>query len=202
MPEAQTDSDNEGRAFLIGAVVGIVVLTIALVAIAIVLAINADRAGPAVEIVRDLLIIALVLELVVIAAAVVVFIVQVARFVNLLNNEIQPIITSTQDTVNVVRGTAVFISKNAVEPLVKVAAAVRGIGRVLGDIDAISKAAGLGAAAAAAMSGTGARSEPHPSPGDPAAKESTVQGGETSGPGDRESADHQAGQSSFVHGFE
>lgn len=194
--EAQAETDNGAQTFLVGAVVGIGVLSIALVAIAVVLAVNAEQTAPGVEVVRDLLIITMVLELIVIGAAVAVFLVQIARFVNLLNNEIQPIISSTQDTVNVVRGTAVFLSKNAVEPVVRVAAALRGIGRVLGDIDAISKAAGLGAAAAAAMSATGARAESDPAP---------------AGTGDQsESADEPAdpangkhpGQSAFYHGFE
>lgn len=162
--QSQTEADNDAQSFLIGAAVGIVALTVALVVAAVLLAINARSAGPGVEIVRDLLIVTLVLELLVIGAAVVIFIIQVARFVNLLTNEIEPIITSTQDTVNVVRGTAVFISKNAVEPIIATASAMRGIGRVLGDIDAIGKAAGIGAAAAAAMSATGARSAPQPAP--------------------------------------
>jgi len=196
--EAQTETDDGARNFLIGAAVGIIVLTVALVVVAVVLALNADQAAASVQIVRDLLIIMLVLELVVIGAALVVFVVQVARFVNLLNNEIQPIITSTQDTVNVVRGTAVFISKNTVDPIVKVAAALRGIGKVLGDIDAISKAAGLGAAAAAAMSATGARSESEPSPD---TSETDDGDGSASGPTEGSRTD-QPGQPSLHHGFE
>ena len=194
--EAQAETDKGTQTFLVGAVVGIGVLSIALVAIAVVLAINADRTAPGVEVVRDLLIITMVLELIVIGAAVAVFLVQIARFVNLLNNEIQPIITSTQDTVNVVRGTAVFLSKNAVEPVVRVAAALRGIGRVLGDVDAISKAAGLGAAAAAAMSATGARAQSESAPEEAEGLGDSAD--EPADPADRKHPD----KSAFYHGFE
>jgi amino acid permease len=198
--EAKNDTDDGARTFLIGAVVGIAVLSVALVAIAVVLALNAEQAAPGVEVVRDLLIITMVLELVVIGAAVAVFLVQVARFVNLLNNEIQPIITSTQDTVNVVRGTAVFLSKNAVEPVVRVAAALRGIGSVLSNIDAISKAAGLGAAAAAAMSTTGERAESSTLPDEPC--EPPAESDDPSLPVNRSTEGQHPGQSAFYHGFE
>lgn len=140
VPEAPSGEANKASTALIAAGVGSVVLTIILVVVAIVLAANAQTAGPAVEIVRDVLIILLALELVIVGAAVVVFLVQLARFLNLLNNEIQPIAASTKDTVNVLRGTAVFLSRHVSEPVVAVAGALGGLAATLRDIDAIRKA--------------------------------------------------------------
>ena len=172
-PNAQDEDSRDFRNVMIGIVIGIVVLTVGLVVIAIVLAVNAGSAAPAVVVIRDVMIIVLALEMVVIGVAITVFLIQVARFVNLLNNEVQPLITSTSDTINTVRGTAVFLSKNLAEPIIAANSTLRGIGKVLKDVDAIRTAAGVAAAAASAAAATGTRA----APGDPPVPE-----------GDREAA--------------
>jgi hypothetical protein len=102
------EGSHQARNAVVAIIVVILLLTAGLVAIAAVLAAHADTAGPSVRVIRDLLIIVMALEMVVIGAAFVVLLVQVARFINLINNELQPLITATSDTVNTVRGTAVF----------------------------------------------------------------------------------------------
>jgi hypothetical protein len=159
-PSSETQQASQTQGALIGAVIGILVVTIALVVGAVLLAANADRTGPAVEVVRDLLITTLAVELAVIGVAVVVFIVQVARFVNLVNNEVKPIVTTTTDTLNTVRGTAVFLSKNLTEPVISASAALRGVYKVVKDADAIRHAAGIAAATASRTSPTGASTAP------------------------------------------
>jgi hypothetical protein len=69
--------------------------------------------------VRDLFIIFMALESLVIGVALVVLITQLAVLINLLQNEIKPIINSTNETVNTLRGTATFISDNLAEPVIK-----------------------------------------------------------------------------------
>ena len=68
--------------------IGVVILLVVLglIAGAVVLAINADSASPSVEIIRDLLIIFMTLELIIIGVALVLLLVQLARFINLINN--------------------------------------------------------------------------------------------------------------------
>ena len=154
--ETQHDESRSIRNVLIGIAVGAVVVTLALVAGAVVLAANPQAATPGVQVVRDLMIIALALEMIIIGAAITVLLIQIARFINLISNEVQPIITSTSDTINTVRGTAVFLSKHLAEPVTKVSGTLRGISKVMGDVEAIRKAAGMAAAAASAMSPTGA----------------------------------------------
>lgn len=122
--------------------IAILAMTIGLVVIAAVLAANAATAGPGVRIVRDVLIIAMTMEVIVVGAAITILIIQVARLVNLVRNEVEPIIEATQDTVNTVRGTAAFLSKNLVEPVTSINSTIRGISKVAGDVDAIRKAAG------------------------------------------------------------
>jgi hypothetical protein len=83
------------------------------------------------------------LEVIVIGAAVTILVLQVARLVSLVRNEVEPIIEATQDTVNTVRGTAAFLSKNLVDPVTSINSTIRGISKVAGDVDAIRKAAGV-----------------------------------------------------------
>jgi hypothetical protein len=59
------------------------------------------------------------LESIVIGLALIILIVQIARLINLLQNEIKPIIDSTNETVSTLRGTTHFLSNNLVEPVIK-----------------------------------------------------------------------------------
>ncbi|MEK7325379.1 MAG: hypothetical protein AAB217_09020, partial [Chloroflexota bacterium] len=51
--------------------------------------------------------------------ALVILMIQLARLTNLLQHEIKPILESTNETVNTVRGTAIFVSENIVDPVMK-----------------------------------------------------------------------------------
>ncbi|MCJ7624205.1 MAG: hypothetical protein MUO76_11930 [Anaerolineaceae bacterium] len=68
--------------------------------------------------VRDIFIIFMALESMVIGAALIILIVQLAILTNLLQNEIKPILDTTNETVNTLRGTATFLSDNMVEPVI------------------------------------------------------------------------------------
>jgi len=46
-------------------------------------------------------------------------VIQLARLINLLQNEIKPILDSTNDTANTLRGTAVFLSDQLTEPIIQ-----------------------------------------------------------------------------------
>jgi hypothetical protein len=49
----------------------------------------------------------------------VVLIAQLAILINLLQNEIRPILDSTTETVNTLKGTTQFLSNNLTEPVIK-----------------------------------------------------------------------------------
>lgn len=83
--------------------------------------------------VRDIFIIILALESFLIGAAMIILIVQLALLSNLLQNEIKPILTSTKDTVQTVKGTSKFISEKAVSPIVTIGGLLAG-GRKLFEI--------------------------------------------------------------------
>ena len=69
--------------------------------------------------IRDIFIIFMALESLVLGLVMVILIVQLARLINLLQNEIKPILDSTNETVNTLRGTTAFLSDNLVEPVIK-----------------------------------------------------------------------------------
>lgn len=69
--------------------------------------------------VRDVFIIILALQSLVIGMVLVILMVQLARLTNLLQNEIKPILESTNETANTLRGTTTFLSDNLVEPVIK-----------------------------------------------------------------------------------
>lgn len=69
---------------------------------------------------RDIAIIVLAVESILIGILLSVLVIQVIRLVRVLRQEVLPILNSTQETVGTVRGTATFVSDHMVQPLVKV----------------------------------------------------------------------------------
>ncbi len=101
---------------LIVTVVIVVVLLALLIGFAVFL-LTGDGATTAK--IRDVFIIFMALESLLIGLALIVLAVQLARLINLLQNEIKPILDSTNETVSTLRGTTQFLSDNLVEPVIK-----------------------------------------------------------------------------------
>lgn len=70
--------------------------------------------------VRDIMIIFMALELMILGVAMVILMVQLATLINLLQNDIKPILEATNETANTLRGTAMFLSENLTEPVIKI----------------------------------------------------------------------------------
>ena len=68
---------------------------------------------------RDIFIILMALESLLIGLALTLLIIQIARLTNLLENEVKPILDSTNETISNLRGTTKFLSDNLVEPVIK-----------------------------------------------------------------------------------
>jgi hypothetical protein len=81
--------------------------------------------------IRDVFIIVVALETLVIGVALVVLIVQLASLINLLQNEVRPILNATSEAVNTLRGTAEFLGENVVEPVIKLNGYLAGLKRML-----------------------------------------------------------------------
>jgi hypothetical protein len=68
---------------------------------------------------RDIAIIIIAIQSIVIGVLLGVLIWQIWRLVKIVQTEIRPIIEDTQATVNTVRGTATFMSNNVVDPVIR-----------------------------------------------------------------------------------
>jgi heme/copper-type cytochrome/quinol oxidase subunit 2 len=124
--DAQESSSGRGRGILL-VVVAVVVL--ALIIAAFVLLIRADPTTTGQ--IRDVFIIFMALEFLVIGAALIILIVQLAVLTNLIQNEIKPILDSTNETVNTLKGTVTFLADNFVQPVIRMNAYVAGAKRLV-----------------------------------------------------------------------
>lgn len=118
IPAPPTVADKaENKTGLIVAIVSVVLFVIAVI-VGLVFLIKADS-PQLVATVRDIFIILLALLMFVIGVALIILVVQLAQLTNLLSNEIKPILNSTNETVNTLKGTVVFLSDNLAEPVIK-----------------------------------------------------------------------------------
>jgi NADH:ubiquinone oxidoreductase subunit K len=76
--------------------------------------------------IRDIFIIVLALESLLIGAALIILVIQLAVLTNLVQNEVRPILASTKETVDTLRGTSEFISRRAVAPIISVSSTMVG----------------------------------------------------------------------------
>jgi len=108
-------------------IAGITVAGLLIIA-GIVVAVIALTRYPAVATnVRDIFIIFMAFESLIIGAALVVLVIQIASLINLLQNEVRPILKSTSETVNTLRGTTEFLSENLVDPVIKLNSYLAGL---------------------------------------------------------------------------
>lgn len=70
-------------------------------------------------VIRDIAIILLAIQTLIVNILLAILIWQVWRMVKMMQSEVKPIIEDTQDTLGTVRGTANFVGMNVVDPVVK-----------------------------------------------------------------------------------
>jgi hypothetical protein len=126
-PSAPSTTEQPQKNIVIPIVIGVIVL-LALLGLAIYFLLQ--PATPTDKI-RDVFIIVVALESLVIGVALIILIVQLASLINLLQNEVKPILHATSDTVNTLRGTAEFLGENVVEPVIKLNGYLAGMSRML-----------------------------------------------------------------------
>ena len=117
---------NSNRVLYI--IIGVIVLLLLLGIVAIVFLLQPTTPT---DKIRDVFIIVVALESLVIGVALIILIVQLASLSNLLQNEVKPILLATNDTVNTLRGTAEFLGENVVEPVIKLNGYLAGLYRML-----------------------------------------------------------------------
>jgi hypothetical protein len=82
--------------------------------------------------IRDIFIIFMALEFLLIGIVMIILIIQIARLTLLLQNEITPILKTTNETANTLRGTTIFLSEHLVEPVLKMNQYLAGLNRIIG----------------------------------------------------------------------
>lgn len=127
-PEEKKSLTPEERKTLIGVIAAVVILLALIVAAAVYLFTTAE--GNTTRI-RDIFIIFMALESLVIGVALIVLIAQVAALINLLQNEIRPILEATNETVKTLRGTSAFLGEHVAEPVIKLNSYLAGLKRLL-----------------------------------------------------------------------
>jgi hypothetical protein len=129
LEESTTTKEAESRSKRIVTIIilGVVVLLV-LLGLAIYFLL---QPGTPTDRIRDVFIIVVALETLVIGVALTILIVQLASLINLLQNEVRPILTATSETVNNLRGTVEFLGENAVEPVIKLNGYLAGMSRVI-----------------------------------------------------------------------
>ena len=77
--------------------------------------------------VRDLAIILLAVESLVIGVVLIILVLEIRNLAKMLRDEIKPILESADETARTVRGTTVFVSENLVNPMVRASSFVTGL---------------------------------------------------------------------------
>jgi len=123
----QREAERRQRTITITAVVFLIILIAGIIAAVIGLL----QPNTPTDKIRDIFIIFMALESLLIGVALIVLILQFASLINLLQNEVRPILDATNETVNHLRGTAEFLGENVVEPVIKLNSYLAGMQRML-----------------------------------------------------------------------
>ncbi len=81
--------------------------------------------------VRDVAIIILAIESIVIGGVLIVLVFEVISLIRLLQNEIKPILNSADETMRTMRGTTNFVSDTLVRPVVRASSFAAGVSQAL-----------------------------------------------------------------------
>jgi hypothetical protein len=121
------ETERRQRIIVITAVLFLILLITAIV-VSVIFLLKPDTPT---DKIRDIFIIFMALESLLIGAALVILIVQFASLLNLLQNEIRPILDATNETIHHLRGTAEFLGENVVQPVIKLNGYLAGMQRML-----------------------------------------------------------------------
>jgi hypothetical protein len=114
--EAAQQAAIRKQRWIIAGIISAIILVLAGIGFAVFFLL---QPGSPTSTIRDIFIIFMAFESLIIGVALVVLIIQIASLINLLQNEVKPILQSTSETVNTLRGTTEFLSENLVEPVIK-----------------------------------------------------------------------------------
>ncbi len=124
--EIQAEAPHSGGKKVVIIIGGLLLLALVVTGLVLLLQPGTDTAR-----VRDIFIIFMALEFLLVGGVMVILIIQLARLTLLLQNEIKPILDSTNETANTLRGTTAFLSEHLVEPVLRLNQYMAGLNRIL-----------------------------------------------------------------------
>lgn len=127
-PKVTNSSRRKQAAYLAGGALLLLALITGLI-----LAVSAMVRNPqGTETIRDIVIIFVAGETFIVGVALILLLVQLARLTALLQNEIRPLLESTNETISTLRGTSEFLSQKMVAPVIKANSSVAAVRRAIG----------------------------------------------------------------------
>lgn len=130
VPEKQLSGEQVSKRTQIFIIVGAVLFLVILVGAIVLMATN----EAATQVIRDIAIVFVAVETFLIGLAILILIFQIQMLIQVLRDEVQPLLHSVNDTVSTVRGTTEFVSHNMVSPVIKAAGFAAGARRVINDV--------------------------------------------------------------------
>jgi hypothetical protein len=123
---------EEKKGLSTGAKVGIGVgIVVGLIVILIIVGFMLDNPDTTATL-RDMFIIVLAFQSLVVGTLLLILVYQLITLTQMLNDDLKPMIESTQETLNTVKGTATFVSRRVTKPAIKASGYVAGISRSIG----------------------------------------------------------------------
>ena len=129
-PEPQLSGEQMSKRTQIFIILGAVLFLIILVGAIVLMATN----EAATQVIRDIAIVFVAVETFLIGLAILILIFQIQMLIQVLRDEVQPLLRSFNDTASTVRGTTEFVSHNVVSPVIKAAGVAAGTRQVLSDL--------------------------------------------------------------------
>ncbi len=128
--EENTD-DSSGmsisRMVMIGAG-GLIVFILLFLVFGLVVSLTAAETwAPVIQIFRDIFVVIMVMELILVIGALAILIVQIARFFIMLQSEVKPILDNAREATKATRNTAEFVQKNATSPIIQLKGFLAGL---------------------------------------------------------------------------
>jgi hypothetical protein len=136
-PEGLSPEERAAKKTQTMIIVGAVVFLLLLVGAVVLMA----SFPSATEVIRDIAIVFVAVTTFLIGLAMLLLIFQIQVLIQVLRDEIQPLLRSVNETASTVRGTTSFVIHSVVSPLIKAAGFTAGVGRVVRDVFGLAKAA-------------------------------------------------------------
>ena len=131
-PSPPNPSQDNGPTLSTGAKVGIGIgIVVAFVVLMVIMAFMLNNPTTT-ETLRDVAIIVLALQTQVILIMLGILIYQLVVLIQMLRDDVKPMLESTQETLNTVKGTTTFVSERVAKPAISASSYITGIGRSLG----------------------------------------------------------------------